>query len=243
MIRSQKKLNEAVEPNEQHLSQGDKAVLSYQKTASWVANNSRIVIGALVLLVALVAALFIWRSKQQDEADHAETLLSRIMPAYQGNDWRAAIDGDMQTKIMNEPIFGLRQIANDYGSTNAGQMAKLCLGNCYYYLGKLDSALMAFDGISTDLPLVKASAQAGKAAILADKGNKEDAAKLFMSAASVEAINPMNADYSYSAARSFEQAGKKDEAVKLYRKIVEEYQGTYFDDGARRALIRLNAPL
>lgn len=243
MIRSQKKLNEAVAPVEQDLTQGDKVVLSYQKTASWVASNSRIVIGASVVLVLAVAALLYWRSTQEEKAEHAEALLSRIMPAYQGNDWRAAIDGDMSTKISNEPIYGMRQIAADYGSTKAGQQAKLCLGNCYYYLGKLDSALMAYDGISTDLPLIKASAQAGRAAILADKGNKEEAAKLFMSAASVEAINPMNADYSYAAAQNFEKAGKKDEAVKLYRKILEDYQGTYFDDGARRALIRLNVAL
>lgn len=243
MIRSQKQLSETVQPAEQQLSQSEKAILSYKKTASWVANNSRIVIGASVVLVALVVALFVWRSKQQEEADHAEALLSRIMPAYQGSDWRAAIDGDMKTRIQNEPIFGMRQIAADYGSTKAGQLAKLCLGNSYYYLGKLDSALMAFDGISTDLPLIKASAEAGRAAILADKGNKEEAAKLFMTAASVEAINPMNADYSYAAARNFEQAGKNDEAIKVYRKIVEEYQGTYFDDGAKRALIRLKASL
>lgn len=243
MIRSQKQLNDAVQPTEQDLSQSDKVILNYQKTASWLASNSRIVIGASVVLVAAVALFFYWRSSEQEKADHAEVLLSRIMPVYQGSDWRGAIDGDMHTKIQNEPIFGLRQISADYGSTKAGQLAKLCLGNCYYYLGKLDSALAAFDGVSTDLPLIKASAQAGKAAILADKGNKEESAKLFMSAASVEAVNPMNADYSYAAARNFEQAGKKDEAIKVYRKILEDYQGTYFDDGARRALIRLNVAL
>ncbi|HYM21479.1 MAG TPA: tetratricopeptide repeat protein [Candidatus Kapabacteria bacterium] len=243
MIRSQKKLSENVGPEVQELTQSEKVILGYQKTASWVQTNSRIVIGGAVVFVALVIGFFIWHSKQQEASDRAEILYSRIAPYYRQNDWRRAIDGDPSNRIQNEPIAGLRQIAADYGSTKAGQSAKLALGNCYYYLGKLDSALMAFSDISTDLPLIKASAQAGKAAILEDKGNKADAAKLFLSAASVEQVNPLNADYSYAAARDLEQAGNKDEAVKVYRKILEDYQGTYFDDGAKRALIRLNVPL
>jgi len=243
MIRSQKKLNDTVGTQEQELSQSDKLLVGYHKSASWFSENRQKVIGGAVIIVAIVAGLFIWRSKQQEEADHAETMLTRIMGAYQSNAWRMAIDGDATVRIQNEPVLGLRQIAADYGSTKAGQSAKLCLGNCYYYLGKLDSALMAFDGVSTDIPLVRAAADAGKAAILEDKGNKEEAAKLFISAASVEAVNPLNVDYSYAAARNLEAAGKKDEAIKLYRKIMEDNQGTYFDDGAKRALLRLGVSL
>lgn len=243
MIRSQRKLNEDVAPAEQQLSQSEKLMLGYANTTSWVSVNKQKVIGGAVVLVAIIAALFIWRSNQQESADRAEALLTRITPYFQGNDWRKAIDGDPSNRIQNEPIMGLRQIVADYGSTKAGQLAKLSLGNCYYYLGKLDSALTAFDAVSTDLPLVKSSAAAGKAAILEDKGNKEEAAKLFMSAASVEPINPLNADYSYAAARNYEQSGKKDEAIKVYRKLLEDYQGTYFDDAAKRALLRLDVPL
>jgi tetratricopeptide (TPR) repeat protein len=243
MIRSQKKLNENVAPQEQELTQSEKAILNYQKTASWVQTNSRIVIGGAFVLVAAVVVFFIWRSKQKEEADRAEVLYSRVAPLYRQNEWRKAIDGDPSMRIQNEPLAGLRQIASEYSSTKAGQTAKLALGNCYYYLGKLDSALMAFDEISANEPLVKASAEAGKAAILEDKGNKAEAAKLFLSAASVEPVNPLNGDYSYAAARDYEQAGNKDEAVKVYRKILEDYQGTYFDDGAKRALIRLQVPM
>ena len=243
MIRSQKKLNDTVTPQGPQLDQTEKLILGYEKTASWVATNSRIVIGGAVVLIAAVVGLFLWNSKKQEEADRAETLLARVNPYFMNGQWRMAIDGDPATRIQNEPIMGLRKIAADYGSTKAGQMAKLCLGNSYYYLGKLDSALAAFDDVSTDLPLVKASAEAGRAAILEDKGNKAEAAKLFMSAASVESLNPMNADYSYAAARNFENSGNKEEAIRLYRKVVEDFQGTYFDDGARRALIRLNVSL
>ncbi|HET9135612.1 MAG TPA: hypothetical protein VFO76_03165 [Candidatus Kapabacteria bacterium] len=242
MIRSQKKLSEA-KVQQAELDGSEKLLVRYEQSASWVAENRQKVIGGAVILVAAVVGLFIWQSKRQEAADRAETLLARITPYYQSANWRQAIDGDPTNRIQNEPIAGLKQIVAEYGSTKAGQVASLSLGNAYYYLGKLDSALMAFDEISSDLPLVKASASAGKAAILEDKGNKEESAKLFMAAASVGTSNPLDADYSYAAARNLESSGKKDEAIKWYRKVVEEYSGTYYEDASKRALLRLGVQL
>lgn len=242
MIRSQKKLSEAkIEQSE--LTGTEKLLVRYEESASWMAENRQKVIGGAVILVAAVVGLFLWQSKKQEAADRAETLLSRITPYYQAANWRQAIDGDPANRIQNEPVAGLKQIVAEFGSTKAGQIASLSLGNAYYYLGKLDSALMAFDEISTDLPLVKASAEAGKAAILEDKGNKEESAKLFIAAASIGSTNPLDADYSYAAARNLEATGKKDEAIKWYRKVVEEYTGTYYDDASKRALLRLGVQL
>jgi tetratricopeptide (TPR) repeat protein len=152
-----------------------------------------------------------------------------------------AIDGNPNMRVQGEPVKGLSAIVSEYGSTKAGNMAKLYLANCYYFLGKLDSAMAVFQDISPSGALVKASVWAGKGAILEEKGNKAEAAKLFKDAAEADKANPLNADYALSAARNFEQAGDKEQAVKIYRQILEEYPGTYFDDAAKRGLIRLQA--
>ena len=83
----------------------------------------------------------------------------------------------------------------------------------------------------------------GKATIFEDKGNKAEAAKLFIKAASLEKVNPMNADYTLAAARDYAASGNKDEAVKIYRKILEDYPSTQFDDAAKRELLKLNVML
>ena len=170
-------------------------------------------------------------------------MLSRIVTVYQMSDWRTAIDGDKKHTVQGEPVKGLKEIVDQYGSTQAGEMAKVYLGNCYYYLGKLDSAKTVFESVSSSQGLVKASVEAGKATIFAEKGNKAEAAKLFSTAASLDKTNPMNADYTLAAARNFEQVGKKDEAVKAYKQLLEEYPGTTFDDAAKRALIKLDVDL
>jgi tetratricopeptide (TPR) repeat protein len=239
MIRSQKKLSETIAPQEK-LSQSEELLLTYHKTSSWIKENSTKAIAGGVVVIALIAVFFYWRSMQAENSERAEVMLSRIVGLYQSGDWRKAIDGDAKQRIQNEPLLGLKAIASEYGSTHAGQVAKLYLGNSYYYLGKLDSAMQAFNDASEDGSLLKAAVESGKATIFEDKGNKEEAAKLFLTAASIEKINPMNADYNLAAARNFEQAGKKEEAIKIYRKMLEDYPGTQFDDAAKRELLKMN---
>jgi tetratricopeptide (TPR) repeat protein len=242
MIRSQKKLSENIQVEEK-LSQSEELLVKYQKTSDWVQQNTRIVIGGAVALVALVAGLYIWHSKQVENNEHAEAMLSRIAPFYQSGDWRKAIDGDLKDKRQGEPLMGLKAIAGEYGSTRAGQVAKLELGNSYYYLGKLDSALDAYNDASVDGPVLKAAVESGKATIFEDKGNKAEAAKLFSTAASIDKSNPMNGDYSLAAARDYVGAGNKEEGIKVYRRILGDFAGTQFDDAAKRELLKLGVTL
>jgi TolA-binding protein len=117
------------------------------------------------------------------------------------------------------------------------------LANSYYALGKYDSASRLFNEASSDYPIVKASIEAGRAAILEHSGNKMEAAKLFESAAMRDETNPLDADYLLSAARDYEAVNKKDDAIRLYRKIAADYSSSQFDDAAKRELLKMNVEL
>ncbi len=242
MLRQQKALNVVESPAEQ-LTQSDKFLLRSSAARDWALGNQRTVLMGFGVIILAIAGLVYYGSEQKKANEKANTLLSRVANYYASGDYRHAIDGDPNQKIQNESVVGLRQIVNDYGSTAAGSQAALYLGNSYYYLGKLDSAEKVFGKISIDYPLIQASAEAGKAAILEQRGNKEEAAKLFESAAQHDKNNPLDADYTLAAARDLHQVGKKDEAIRLYRSLLEDYPGTQFDDAAKRALIGLNVQL
>jgi len=242
MIRSQKDLAEVQQPLES-LTQSDKLLLRYEEGRDWMAHNQKYLVGALVALVAIGAGLFWWSQQKKADNERASTYLTRVLSYYMMGDYRHAIDGDATRKVQGEQVFGLKYIVDQYGSTEAGNKAALLLGNSYYNLGNVDSASRAYDNASSDYPVVRAQIDAARAAILENKGNKEEAAKLFESAAKRDINNPLNADYTLSAARDLQQAGKKDEAISLYKEVLEKFPGTEFDDAAKRALMQLNVQL
>lgn len=243
MIRSQKQINTSI--RQEDVASGSQDVLtSIDSAKTWFERNRIKVFAGLGILVLAAVGLFLYRSGAAADNETASIWLSRITDkAYNANNYRVAIDGNAAEKIGNEPLRGLREIVNTYGSTPSGQMAKVYLANSYYYLGQFDSAMAVFDDISAREPLVRASVEAGKATIFQEKGNKEEAAKLFMSAAGMDPVNPLNADYTLAAAKNFEELGQKDDAVKAYRRLLEEYPGTQFDDAAKRALMKMNVAL
>ncbi len=242
MIRSQREITDAKHPVSA-LTHTDKLVLRYNESRDWAASNQRTMIGAGVVLVLVVAGLFYYSSTRAKDNELANTYLTRVSQFYANGDYRSAVDGDKNQRVQGEVIHGLKQIVDDYGSTPAGANAALLLANAYYYLGKYDSADMAFGKATTATPIMAASVDAGHAAVFEAKGNKEEAAKLFQNAAKRDKDNPMNADYTLDAARDLQQIGKKDDAIKLYKNLLVNYPGTEFDDAAKRALIQLNVDI
>jgi tetratricopeptide (TPR) repeat protein len=243
MIRSQRELKEVQQPGVERLSQTEKLVLRYEAIREWVLNNTRIVGAAGVVLVAIIAGAWWWVGQQKTNNEHAATYLWRVMRYYYQDDYRHAIDGDRQQKVEGDPLYGLRYIVENYGSTASGRQAMLLLANSYYALGKYDSAGRIFDEASSDYPIVKASIEAGRATILEHNGNKMEAAKLFESAAMRDETNPLDADYLLSAARDYEAVNKKDDAVRLYRKLAADFSSSQFDDAAKRELLKMNVEL
>ncbi|SRR5579883_324389 len=243
MIRSQREIAEIKQPGAERLSSTEKLLLRYENGREWARNNQRVLSGVAVVIVAIVVGLWWWAGQRKANADRADTYLSRVEMYYFGGDYRHAIDGDKSRRIDGEPIFGLRYIAQEFGSTPAGSQAALLLGNSYYALGKYDSASKAFDNASSDYPIIQASIDAGKAAILEHKGNKLEAAKLFESAAKRDMTNPLAADYLLSAARDDAAAKSNDDAIRIYRQLAADYPNSQFDDAARRELLKFNVEL
>jgi tetratricopeptide (TPR) repeat protein len=239
MIRSQKELSEAKHPT-QALSSSERFILAFSQARDWVMGNQRTLLYIGVVLVLAVGGTVYFVIQNAKNNELASTYLTRVEQYYLNGDYRKAVDGDKSRRVQGEVIHGLKQIVDDYGSTTTGSHAALMLANAYYYLGKYDSADAAFGKATTATPIFAASIEAGHAAVLEAKSNKEEAAKLYEAAAKRDANNPLNADYLISAARDLQQIGKKDDAVKLYKSILEDYPNSQFDDYAKRMLLQMN---
>lgn len=197
----------------------DKLVSTYYKFYNfYFENQAKILIGLGVIAVIVVAFILINNKKKNDNIA-AANLLSKVVPLYESGSMKEAIDG-----VKAQNIIGLKQIVDQYGSTEQGETAKIYLANAYNVIGDLNKALEYYDDYSGSIDLLKATALAGKAGILQSKKEYEKASDLFMDAAHVSKSNPSNAEYLLEAGICLLQSGKKDEAKKIFESVKKDYK-------------------
>lgn len=214
----------------------DKLVTTYYQAYNFFQENqTKILIGTAIVAIIVVAAVLFTNKKSNDNLK-AEALLVKVIPLYESNAFKEAIDGQVSSNTI-----GLKRIVADYGSTESGETAKIYLANSYAMLGNNDAAYEVFDSYSGSNPLFKATALAGKAGCLEAKNELEKAAELFQKAAKVSKDNPTNSEYLLNAGIDFLKLGKKEEAKLLFDIIKKDYKNTQAFYDLDRYLVQIES--
>jgi tetratricopeptide (TPR) repeat protein len=199
----------------------DKLVTSFYKVQEfYLKYQKQILIGAGTVAI-IILAFVIYSNKIQQENQDASLALSRIMPSYNAKNYKEAIEGKAGTNII-----GLKQIVENYGSSEQGESAKIFLAHSYFMLGKYDDALKYYEDYSGSIDLLRSTAYAGAAACYEAKGDLEKAADLFRDAAFVTKSNPQNANYLLDAGLDYHRLGKNDKAKEYFKIIKKDYKKT-----------------
>lgn len=197
----------------------DKLVSTYYKFYNFfMANQAKFLIGLGVIAV-IVVAVILFNNKKHNDNLAAANLLSKVVPLYESGSMKEAIEG-----VKAQNIIGLKQIVEQYGSSEQGEMAKIYLANAYNVIGNLDEALKYYDDYSGSNEILKATALAGKAGIIQNKKDYEKASELFLDASKVSKTNPSNAEYTLKAGICLLEAGKKEEAKQIFESIKKDYK-------------------
>lgn len=170
-------------------------------------------------LVVAAIALYFYIGQQKVVNEEAGLYLSRVMQIFDTGSYLEAIEGRQGTDIK-----GLKQIVDEYGSTENGETAKIYLANAYAYLGNYNEAFKYYEDYGGNIDIYKASALAGMAGYYASEKDYRKAASLYKEAAGVAEINAQNPDYLLNAAVNYYNAGDSEEAKILLDKIKEEYK-------------------
>ncbi len=227
MLRPKKKLSK------REIKQ-DKLVTTYFQIYDRLYNYRRqlIIGGVAILIVALGAVLYY--NNIQAENERALTELGRVYHFYDEGNYERAING-----IPERNIMGLRDIAGNYGRTEAGKIAIFYLANAYYHLGNYDEAYRYFDNFRGSDALLRASALSGKAAIYEIRGDYKRAAELFEQAATrfgKTAVTPENLKH---AGRNYFEAGELPRALRIFERIQEEYPESAFSRDVERYIAQI----
>lgn len=207
----------------------DKLVTRAMQAESWALENKKTLTYVGVAIVAVAALLYVWNDRRSAAELEGATRLARIIPVFDRGDLQQAIDG-----VPSEGTFGLLSIVEEYGSTEAGTLAKLYYANSLSGLGKHAEALDVYEDISSSDRLVSASASAGTGTCLEALGRYQDAAGAFDRAASADPKSPLAADRLFSAAVNYSRAGLKAKAGEALATMKKQYpESAYTRDIAR----------
>lgn len=203
----------------------------YARALLFYEEHRRVAYGIGIALLLLVLAIpgYIYYHQQQEQA--ANQQLGQILPVYEQGNYQQALEGTGNQA-------GLLAIADDYGNTDAGNLATFYAANALYQRGEYDRALNYFQRFEKEENFIGASAYAAQAAIYENRGNFERAAELYEQAASQYQNNLTAPRFLLSAGQAYEEAGQYEAAMNAYQRIQEEYPDSDQADSAERYMAR-----
>jgi len=218
----------------------DTLMTTVAMTEGFYYENKKYVNYALTGLVIIVIAVVIFINNRRSNNEKAGVELSRVIALMDAAPadpaaLKSAIDGRPEQGIM-----GLRAIVDNYGGTDGGELARFYLAGAYYRLGEWEKALEAYDDFSGGDRSLKAGAKAGAGASLEALKRYEEAGDHFESALSLEPDGVAAPEQMFSAARCYGLGGNKEEALRLLKKLKEDFPKSASARDADRAISRFS---
>ena len=196
------------------------------KSEAFFTKYRNVILGAVAAIILVVAAVVCYNTFiGGPREDKASTALARGQEYFNAEQFDKALNGD------GAGYAGFVKIASDYGSTDAGNLANLYAGLCYYYLGKAKEAVNYLEKYSpASDAMVSPAAVAALGNAYAAVGQLDKAVSKLKDAASKAdseskdgANNSLSPTFLLQAGELLESQNKTDEALKVYQDIKKKY--------------------
>ena len=184
------------------------------------------IIIALIAIVVIIVGAFLYKAYvAEPREEKASTELAKGQEYFNAEQFDKALKGD------GAGFSGLLNVINNYGSTDAANLANLYVGLCYTNLNKWNEAVKYLDEYSpADDAMVSPAAVAALGNAYAhvnqlDKAitNLQKAADMADKEAKDDANNSLSPTFRLQAGILLESQGKKDDALKTYQDIKKKY--------------------
>lgn len=194
----------------------DRLVTIYARAWQFFDQHSGLVYGILGGLVVLVLAIAGYLYYQNQRAEAAAQALAPVQATYAAGEYEAALGA-------GEGQAGLLEVIDEYGSTPAGNLARLLAADAYYQTGQYEQALAMLEDYEAGENLYGAGARALEAAIYENQGDYVAAAEHYLDAAELYPTEQSAPQYLINAGRNFETAERYEDALSAYSRVQEEY--------------------
>ena len=182
------------------------------KTEAFFEKNKKAIIYGVVFIIAIIAGYILCDTYYlKPRANEANTELAKSQQLY---------DEQQYDKALN----GFQKVADEYGSTDAANLAQLYIGICQANLGKWQEAVDALESFSgKDDQMISPAAEGALGNAYANLNQLDKAVEHLKKAAKMADNNTLSPVYLIQAGEILESQGKKSEALQLYQQVKEKY--------------------
>ncbi len=200
----------------------------------WLEKNSKVVIGLAVAIALAVAGYFGFQYYKGNQNSIAQQEMFQAVYFFEADSLDKALNGDGNT-------LGFLQIIEEYGVTDAANLANYYVGAIYLKQGKYNVARMYLEDFKSNDLLVQARAYSLIGDSYMEENNFNEAASFYAKAANYESNKFFSPGYLMKEALAYEKANKIDQAKQTYDKIINQYWDSAEYQKARKLRARLDS--
>ena len=182
------------------------------KTEAFFEKNKKAIIYGVVFIIAIIAGYILCDTYYlKPRANEANTELAKSQQLFDEQQYDKA-------------LTGFQKVADEYGSTDAANLAQLYIGICQANLGKWQAAVDALESFSgKDDQMISPAAEGALGNAYANLNQLDKAVEHLKKAAKMADNNTLSPVYLIQAGEILESQGKKSEALQLYMQVKEKY--------------------
>lgn len=183
----------------------------------FVENNQKLLINAVIVILVIIGAFLGYnRFIKNPRIEEASSQIFGAQNYFEKDSFNLALNGDGN-------ISGFLEIADNYGSTPAGNLANYYSGLCYLYLGDYNQAIVYLKKFSTDDLLLSNMAIANIGDAYMQLNDYKKAAEYYAKAASSKVNDFSTPVFLMKNALAYEKAEDYASALKVYERIEKEF--------------------
>lgn len=196
------------------------------KSEQWVEKNSKVLFIGLILVAVIIFGYLGYnkfiKAPKEIEAANELAYSKKFFDQAQANTvlndslYKLALDGA-------DGQYGLLDIIDNYGSTNAGNLAKYMAGISYLRMDDYENAITQLSDFSTDDEIIGSQALGNIGDAFADINQPEQALEYYEKAASYKSNDFTSPLYLLKAGKTALELENFKKAQTLFTKIKEDY--------------------
>jgi TolA-binding protein len=199
---------------------------------SWLEQNPKIVVGVAAAILIIVGGYFAFNYYKNSQNDLAQKEMFQAVYYFEADSLDKALNGDGNN-------LGFLEIIDEYGVTDAANLANFYAGVSYLKQGKFELARLYLEDFNASDLLIQARAYGLVGDSYMEEKKYDDAAKYYNKAANYKPNKYFSPSYLMKEALAYEKLNQNDKARETYDKIINLYWESSEYQNARKFKARL----